>query len=108
MAEKNHFRMTPRQIEVLTVIRDYRHTEGCSPSLQEIADKMGVGKVTVFGHVAKLVAEGMLKRRCFVARSLELTRLAKLPQYWRPTLEQIEELVGPLSEKQAAKLVGRL
>ncbi len=77
--------MTPRQLEILTTVRDTRRTCGYSPTLQEIADELGISKITVFEHVESLIAKGMLTRRSNRARSLDLTPLAKLPDD-RPTV----------------------
>lgn len=77
--------ITPRQIEILTLIRDWRRSEGCSPTLQEIADELGISKITVFEHVEALLEKRMLTRRSNRARSLELTSAVQLPDE-RPTL----------------------
>jgi repressor LexA len=77
--------MTPRQIEILTCIRDARRSRGCSPTLQEVADELGISKVTVFEHVEALLRKGMLVRHANRVRSLELTSSAHLPDE-RPTL----------------------
>ncbi len=72
-------RLTPRQLDILTLIRDYRRRHGYSPTMQEIADHLGVTKVTVFEHVELLVAKGLLRRLPHKARSLELTSRVELP-----------------------------
>lgn len=77
--------MTPRQIEILTMVRDGRRLNGYSPTLQEIADELGISKITVFEHVEALLRKGLLTRRTNRARSLELSELASLPDD-RPTL----------------------
>jgi repressor LexA len=64
--------VTPRQLEILRFIRDYRATNGYSPTMQEIAGLLGVNKVTVFEHVESLVKKGFLRRLPFKARSLIL------------------------------------
>jgi repressor LexA len=76
---------TPRQIEILTMIRDGRRRNGYSPTLQEIADDLGISKITVFEHVEALLRKGVLTRRSNKARSLALTETAQLPDE-RPTL----------------------
>lgn len=76
--------LTPRQLEILTLIRDGRRTNGFSPTLQEIADELGISKITVFEHVDALIDKGLLTRRSNRARSLELTGKARLPDD-RPT-----------------------
>ncbi len=76
--------LTPRQLEILTMIRDGRHRNGYSPTLQEMADILGVSKITVFEHVEALIGKGLLTRRASRARSLALTAQAHLPAA-RPT-----------------------
>ena len=70
---------TPRQLEIVTLVRDSRRSLGYSPTLQEIADELGVSKITVFEHVEALINKGMLTRRSNKARSLEVTSSVKLP-----------------------------
>jgi repressor LexA len=77
--------LTPRQIEILTRIRDGRRSDGYSPTLQEMADELGISKITVFEHVEALLRKGLLRRRSNRARSLELTPAARLPDD-RPTV----------------------
>ncbi|MCO6436857.1 MAG: transcriptional repressor LexA [Phycisphaerae bacterium] len=77
--------VTPRQMEILRMIRDGRRANGYSPTLQEMADELGISKITVFEHVEALLEKGMLTRRSNKARSLELTNSARLPDE-RPTL----------------------
>ena len=54
--------VTPRQLDVLRLIRDYRRRNGYSPTMQEIGDEFGLTKVTVFEHVGVLERKGVLKR----------------------------------------------
>jgi len=77
--------LTPRQVEILTYLRDYRRSRGYSPTLQEIADLLDISKITVFEHVEALLRKGMVTRRSNRARSLELTSSVRLPDE-RPTL----------------------
>lgn len=62
--------MTPRQMEILRLIRDFRDNNGYSPTLQEIADVLGVSKVTVFEHIGILEQKKMVRREPNRARSL--------------------------------------
>jgi repressor LexA len=71
--------MTPRQMEILTCIRDSHRSQGYAPTMQELADDLGISKVTVFEHVEALIARGQLRRARYKARSLELTPAARLP-----------------------------
>ena len=54
--------LTRRQREILTFFETYRRQHGISPTLEEIAQSLGVNKVTVFGHVAELERKGVLVR----------------------------------------------
>ena len=53
---------TPRQLEILRLIRDCRTRHGYSPTFQEIGDELRLTKVTVFEHVEALVEKGLLLR----------------------------------------------
>lgn len=77
--------LTPRQVEILRLIRDHRRNYGYSPTLQQIADELGISKITVFEHVEALVRKGLLTRHRARARSLEVTDAAQFPDE-RPTL----------------------
>jgi repressor LexA len=67
------------------MIRDTRREYGYSPTLQEVADELGISKITVFEHVEALIHKGLVTRRSNRARSLEPTGLARLPDE-RPTM----------------------
>jgi len=62
--------LTPRQVEIIKVIHAYRSSKGCSPTMQEMADTLGLSKVTVFEHVEALVSKGVLIREPNKTRSL--------------------------------------
>jgi repressor LexA len=75
--------LTPKQLHILTRIRDLRLTRGYSPTMQELADELGVSKVTVFEHVEALIRKGALQRQRNKARSLELSDAVQLPDEQR-------------------------
>ncbi len=77
--------LTPKQLRVLTCIRDYTHARGYAPTMQELADEFGVSKVTVFEHIAALQKKGLLKRSRHKARSLRLSDAYEFPDQ-RPTM----------------------
>lgn len=63
--------VTPRQLALLEFFHAFRRRHGYSPTMQEIADGMGVSKVTVFEKVRQLQFKGVLcQRRAYKARSL--------------------------------------
>ena len=71
---------TPRQLQILRFIRDYRRRSGYSPTMQEIGDSLQLTKVTVFEHVAGLEKKGLLSRGPkHSARSLQVSEQFVFP-----------------------------
>jgi repressor LexA len=76
--------LTPKQLKILQLIRDCRVRRGYSPTMQELADELGVSKVTVFEHVEALIKKGALVREPNKARSLSIAEGVPLPDEERP------------------------
>ncbi len=76
--------LTPKQLRILQIIRDWRTRFGYSPTLQEMADEIGVSKVTVFEHVEALIRKGALERDANKARSLAIRNDSIVPDEGRP------------------------
>ena len=86
---------TRRQFDVAAFIADYRSANGLSPSLEEIAEGLGITKVTVHEHIEQLVRKDMLTRTRYVSRSMvptpKLSRIlrrrggaiGRMAQIWR-------------------------
>lgn len=77
--------LTPRQLDVVVAIRNYRHIHGYAPTMQELADQLGTSKVTIFEHVGALEKKRVLRRDKHKARSLEIIAEERLPDENRPT-----------------------
>ena len=77
--------LTPRQLDVLVAVRNYRHLHGYAPTMQELADMLGTSKVTIFEHVGALERKRVIRRDKHKARSLEIISDEKLPDENRPT-----------------------
>jgi repressor LexA len=77
--------LTPRQLDVLVAVRNYRHLHGYAPTMQELADMLGTSKVTIFEHVGALERKRVIRRDKHKARSLEIVSYEKLPDENRPT-----------------------
>ncbi len=77
--------LTPRQVDVVVAIRNYRHLHGYSPTMQELADQLGTSKVTIFEHVGALEKKHVLHRNKHKARSLEIVSDELLPDEDRST-----------------------
>lgn len=65
-------RLTPKQLAVLTFLRDFTAENGFAPTLDEIADHLQVGKVTIHGHLAELEKKGAIEREPRMARSISV------------------------------------
>ena len=76
--------LTPKQLRILQLIRDWRVRRGFSPTMQELADEIGVSKVTVFEHVEALIRKGALVREPNKARSLSIADGIAVPDESRP------------------------
>ncbi|MBX3363487.1 MAG: transcriptional repressor LexA [Phycisphaeraceae bacterium] len=76
--------LTPKQLRILKLIRDWRVRHGYSPTMQELADEIGVSKVTVFEHVEALIKKGALVREANKARSLSIAEGISVPDEARP------------------------
>lgn len=76
--------LTPRQLDVIVAIRNFRHLNGYAPTMQELADQLGTSKVTIFEHVGALEKKRVLRRNKHKARSLEIVADV-LPDEERPT-----------------------
>lgn len=76
--------LTPKQLKILQLIRDWRVRRGYSPTMQELADEIGVSKVTVFEHVEALIKKGALVREPNKARSLSIADGIAVPDEARP------------------------
>lgn len=76
--------LTPKQLKILQLIRDWRVRRGYSPTMQELADEIGVSKVTVFEHVEALIKKGALIREPNKARSLSIADGIAVPDESRP------------------------
>jgi repressor LexA len=77
--------LTPRQLDVIVAVRNYRHLHGMSPTMQELADQLGTSKVTIFEHVGALERKGVIRRDKHKARSLEIVGAGRLPDEDRGT-----------------------
>ncbi|MDX9912831.1 MAG: transcriptional repressor LexA [Phycisphaerales bacterium] len=76
--------LTPKQLNILKLVRDSRVRRGYSPTMQELADALGVSKVTVFEHVEALIKKGALVREPNKARSLAIADGVAVPDEGRP------------------------
>jgi len=65
-------RLTPNQSRVLECIEEFIGENGYSPTLDEIANRLGVRKPTVQQYLAALEAKGVITRKRYAHRSIEV------------------------------------
>jgi repressor LexA len=70
---------TPKQLQIMNFIRDYRQEHQTSPTLEEIGNSLGVHRVTVHQHVAALVKKGAIRKLPQRSRSIEILDRDYLP-----------------------------
>lgn len=85
--------LTPRQLQLVDFVRDYTAENRVSPTYQQIADKLGVSKVTVVCHVEELERKRVIKRRKHASRSLEIIQDSQPSQ---PSLDLIRRTEAAL------------
>jgi repressor LexA len=69
--------MTPRQRQILEMIRDNVAREGVAPTLEELGRRAGVSsKATIHKHLAALEDAGVIRIRSGRARGIELVEAA--------------------------------
>jgi repressor LexA len=64
--------LTPRQADVILLIRNHRHLHGYSPSIREIAKTLGISRATTVAHIERLEKKGLVKRSPNMHRTLEV------------------------------------
>ncbi|MFH0965450.1 MAG: transcriptional repressor LexA [Planctomycetota bacterium] len=64
--------VTPRQLRILNYVREFTERRGYSPTLDEIADSLGVTKPTVQQYLRALERKGAIVRERYAHRSIEI------------------------------------
>ncbi|MHC4186595.1 MAG: transcriptional repressor LexA [Planctomycetota bacterium] len=77
--------LTPRKIQLLKLIQNFQESRCYSPTLEELASRLGISRSTVFEHIAELRRRKLLSASPGKARSLILTGKAQ------GLLERIED-----------------
>ena len=74
-ATENH--LTPRQLQLLRAIASFQVSRCYSPTIAELANKLGISRSTVFEHIGELRRKDLLRACPGKARSLKLTSRAQ-------------------------------
>ena len=80
---------TPKQLQIMNFIREYRRKNHTSPTLEEIGHSLGVHRVTVHQHIAALVKKGAIRKLPQRSRSIEILDREYLPEPTVPVLGRI-------------------
>jgi repressor LexA len=64
--------VTPKQREVLSLVEEHLRREGVPPTLQELADRLRVSKVTVLNHLKRLEKSKHIRRGYYRRRGIEV------------------------------------
>lgn len=75
--------MTNRQAQLLAVLRDCALAGDVCPSLEEIGVRLGCVKSAVHFLLAALEADGMIRRRKYCARSIEVIGIGEYERGFR-------------------------
>lgn len=74
MPRKPILDITPRQREALQFLCDYQTRNGYPPTVQELADTLGIVKASAHEQISQLIRKGYVKREENRARSLTVLR----------------------------------
>jgi repressor LexA len=78
MKKQDSDSLTPRQVQLLRAISEFRRDNYCSPTIGELAKSLSISRSTVFEHISLLQKKGLLTSCSGRARSLEPTSKAFL------------------------------
>ena len=80
---------TPKQLEILKFIVDFRKSHGFSPTLEEIGNAMGVHRVTVHQHIKALEKRGAVERGPEYRRNIQVVD----PDLLEPETDELLEML---------------
>lgn len=64
--------LTPRQVDVITIIRNHRHLHGYAPSIRELAAALNICRATTVQHIKALTKKNLLRSAPRKSRTLEV------------------------------------
>jgi len=89
--------LTPRQLQVLRAVAESQRSRCYSPTIAELAQRLGISRSTTFEHIEELRRKELLARCPTRARSLKLTAKAQRLLRRIPA-PRIEYTAGPAGE----------
>ena len=89
-------KVSKRQEDILTFIKDEVRTKGYPPSVREIGEAVGLASSsTVHGHLARLESKGLIRRDPTKPRAIEVLELENLSEM-RPNVLNVP-LIGKVT-----------
>lgn len=64
--------LTPRQADIILLIRNHRHLHGYAPSIREIAKVLNISRATTMSHIERMEKKGLIRRNPKHHRTLEV------------------------------------
>jgi repressor LexA len=75
-AAGSEVQLTPRQLELLTMVARFQENRCYSPTLAEMASELDISRSTVYEHIGELRRKGLLSDSANKARSLKVSSTA--------------------------------
>jgi len=73
----SEIQLTPRQLQLLTMVARFQEDRCYSPTLAEMASELDISRSTVYEHIAELRKKGLLSDSPNKARSLKVSSKAR-------------------------------
>lgn len=83
--------LTPRQADIVLIIRNTKHLRGFAPSIRDIAAALGISSGSTVAHIHRMANKGILKIHPRIHRGIEV----------------VEDSAGVLAEKPKKKSVDK-
>jgi repressor LexA len=96
--------LTPRQIQLLCLIKKFQDNNFYLPTIGELASELGISRSTTFEHIEELRKKGYLSNGTGRARSLELS----LKAHKLPALSAQEKSNLSIQKTEGISLAGRV
>lgn len=91
--------LTPRQADIILLIRNHKHLHGYAPSIREMCRSLGICRGTMMMHIERLEKKGKLRRKPKAHRTLEVvgdSQETLVPQRELTKLEKVQARLDEL------------
>ncbi|MHC5039572.1 MAG: LexA family protein [Planctomycetota bacterium] len=95
---------TKKQRAILKFLSQFQKEKGYSPTLEEIAKRFGISRVTAFGHVKAIERKGGVKRRAHESRSIQILDPEFSPAGYSLPLLGVIQAGAPLEAVEAPEV----